>query len=147
MVKAKEFWDYLCEELDYRFFAGVACPGLEPLYGKMSPNFMHYVPASNERVALGLASGAHVAGFKSGILMDMRFSYDLTSLFAFNIDYKIPLLVIGYNGSEEESFLAYDFPSAFIVDDSCQEDLLRVTSRIEAEGVPGLISFERGALQ
>ena len=23
MVKAKDFWEYLCEELDYRFFAGV----------------------------------------------------------------------------------------------------------------------------
>jgi sulfopyruvate decarboxylase TPP-binding subunit len=147
MVKAKEFWNYLCEELDYRFFAGVACPGLAPLYKRMSSNFMHYVPAANERIALGLASGAHVAGLKTGILIDMRFAYDLTSLFKFNIDYKIPLLVIGYNGEEEESFLAYDFPSAFIMGDSFKEDLLRVTTRVESEGVPGLINFERGSLE
>ena len=35
MVKAKEFWNYLCGELGYKFFSGVACPGLSPLYKEM----------------------------------------------------------------------------------------------------------------
>ena len=26
MVKAKDFWDYLCMDLGYRFFSGVVCP-------------------------------------------------------------------------------------------------------------------------
>ena len=147
MVKAKEFWDYLCKDLDYRFFAGVACPGLVPLYKKMSSAFMHYVPAANERIALGLVSGAYVAGLKGGLLIDMRFAYDLTSLFKFNVDYGIPLLVIGYNGEEEDAFLAYDFPVGFIVGDSFKEDLQRVVSRIEEENVPGLITFEKGGLE
>ena len=69
MVKAKDFLNYLCKELDYRFFAGVACPGLSPLYKKMDSEFMHYVPAVNERIGLGLVSGAYMAGYKGCLLM------------------------------------------------------------------------------
>lgn len=146
MVKAKDFWNYLCEELDYRFFAGVVCPGFAPLYKKMNAKIMHYIPAANERIALGMVSGAYYAGLKGGILMDMKFAYDLTSLFNFNIDYKIPFLVIGYNGEDDNVYLAFDFPSASIMNDSFEKDIQRVVSRSESEKVPGLIVIEKGAL-
>ena len=142
MVKAKDFWNYLCKELDYRFFAGVACPGLAPLYKKMNSKIMHYVPAANERIALGLVSGAYTAGFKGGVLIDMKYAYDLTSLSHFNIDYRIPLLVIGYNGTENDAHLAFDFPSAFIIGGDFKNDLERVITQTEKEKVPGLIVFE-----
>ena len=91
MVKAKDFWNYLCEELDYRFFAGVACPGLSPLYKKMDSKFMHYIPAVNEKIGLGLVSGAYMAGYKGALLMDMEFAYDITSFIRFNVNNRIPL--------------------------------------------------------
>jgi hypothetical protein len=144
MVKAKDFWNYLCEELDYRFFAGVACPGLAPLYKKMNANIMHYVPAANERMALGLVSGAYTAGFKGGLLMDMRFAYDLTSLFDFNINYKIPFLIIGHGN--EDSALVYDFPRAVITTENFQKKVSSVIRDIEKEKVPGLIVFKGGVL-
>ena len=144
MVKAKEFWNYLCEELDYRFFAGVACSGLAPLYKKMNANIMHYIPAANERIALGLVSGAYTAGFKGGLLMDMKFAYDLTSLFKFNIDYKIPFLVIGYG--DKDSMLSYDFPRAVITTENFQKKTSSVIKDIENKGVPGLIVFKEGVL-
>jgi len=68
MVKAKDFLSYLCEKRDYRYFAGVVCPGLLPLYDNMSSEFMHYIPVVNERVAIGMAIGASVAGLKSSVL-------------------------------------------------------------------------------
>ena len=146
MVKAKDFWNYLCKELDYRFFAGVACPGLVPLYKKMNAKIMHYIPAANEKIALGLVSGAYLSGFKGGLLMDMRFIYDLTDSFKFNVDYRIPLLVIGYSADENAEFLSYNFPSAFITDESFKEDVQRVASRSESEESPGLIIIEKGTL-
>lgn len=144
MVKAKDFWNYLCENLDYRFFAGTACPGLVPLYKKMDAKIMHYVPASNERIALGLIAGAHVAGFKGGLLMDMKFGYDLTNLFGFSIDYKIPMLVIGYG--DKDSVLAYDFPTATITTDDFKSKLDTVVKKLEKDQVPGLVVFTEGTL-
>lgn len=144
MVKAKDFWNYLCEELDYRFFAGVACPGLAPLYKKMDAKIMHYIPAANERIALGLVSGAHTAGFKSGLLLDMRYAYDLSSLFEFNIDYGIPFLIIGHGN--KESHVAYDFPRQVITTDNFKPKLDKVVKQMESESVPGLIVFKEGIL-
>lgn len=145
MVKAQEFWSFLCDGLDYRFFAGVPCPGLDPLYKKMDSKFMHYIPAANERIALGLVTGANLAGFKSGILMDMKYSYDLTSLLNFNINNRIPFLVIGYVESEEWENLAYDFPKIKLSKDY-KTELSKVARKSESESVPGLIIVCKGVL-
>ncbi len=145
MVKAKDFWNYLCEELDYRFFAGVACSGLNPLYKKMNSKFMHYIPAVNERIGLGLVSGAYMAGYKGALLMDMVFAYDINSFIKFSIDNEIPLLIIGYSEAEGLE-LIYDLPLAFIVDDSFKKDVHHVVSRSESEKTLGLIIIEKGVL-
>jgi sulfopyruvate decarboxylase TPP-binding subunit len=137
MVKAKDFLKYLCEDLDYRFFAGVACPGLVPLYKAMNPDFMHYVPAVNERVGLSIVSGANLAGLKGGLLLDMRFAYDLTSLFTFNMNHKIPLVIIGYG--DKTSVLPYDFPRTVITGGDFKKKVSTVIKQIEKESVPGLI--------
>lgn len=144
MVKAKGFWNYLCEDLDYRFFAGVACPGLAPLYKGMDAKIMHYIPAANERIALGLVSGAYFSGFKGGALMDMRFAYDVSSVLNFNITFKVPMLVIGYDHAD--SRLIYDFPVEIVTDDDYKDKLKKVVGKIKEESVPGLIIFREGTL-
>jgi hypothetical protein len=144
MVKAKDFWSYLCNDLDYRMFSGVVCPGLLPLYKDMTSDLMHYIPAANERIALGIVSGSYVGGFKGGILIDMKFAYDITSLLSFNIDHKIPLLVIG-SGSKD-SYLTYDFPRAVITTDNFKSKVDFVVKNIEKEKVPGLLVFKEGIL-
>ena len=145
MVKAIDFWNYLCEELDIRFFAGVACPGLNLLYKKMNSKFMHYIPAANERIALGLVSGAYIAGFKSCLLMDMKFKNDITTSLRFNVDYKIPFLIVAYSEKDEDS-LTYDFPTAYILDADFKDDVQRIVSESESKCVPGLIIIESGVL-
>lgn len=144
MVKAKDFWKFLCEELDYRFFAGVGCKGLAPLYKAMKSDFMHYIPTANERIALGMVSGVHVGGFKSGLLMDMKFAYDLTSSFEFVIDHKIPFLVLGYGN--EDSNLPYDFPSVYIMDDEFKEPLAKAALLSESKSIPALVVIGSGVL-
>jgi phosphonopyruvate decarboxylase len=99
-MKAKDFWEFLCEELGYRFFSGVPCLGLKPLYDTMHPNFMHYVPAVNESVALALASGAALSGNKAAVLMDFDRLYNtLNCVSSFNFNYNVPVLVLAFNGS------------------------------------------------
>jgi hypothetical protein len=98
MVTAKEFWEYLCEDLNYRFFAGVSCKGLKPLYDKMSSKFMHYVPAVDERVAVGVVTGARLAGIKGAVLMRGNNILDILNLLiSFNKKYKVPILIICYD--------------------------------------------------
>lgn len=145
MVKAKDFWNYLCGDLNYRFFSGVVCSGLSPLYKKMDSKVMHYIPAVNERIGLGLVSGAYMAGYKGGLLMDVKFAYDINSFLTFNVDNKIPLLVIGYS-EDENLLLSYDFPVAFIMDEFFEKDVARVAARSEKEKIPGLIIIEKGVL-
>ena len=54
----------------------------------------------------------------------------------FNIDYRIPFLVIGYG--DEDSHLAYDFPYIDLTD-NYTKDLLTITKKIEKKLVPGLL--------
>ena len=70
MIKAKDFWLFLCEKLNYRFFSGVPCLGLKPLYDKMSSKFLHYVPAVNEHAAFGISVGAVISEAKAGVIVD-----------------------------------------------------------------------------
>lgn len=144
MVKAKEFWNYLCGELNYRFFAGVVCPGLSPLYKKMDSKLMHYIPAVNEKIGLGLVSGAYMAGYKGALLMDMAFAYDITSFIRFNVNNRIPLLIIGYGN--KNSALTYDFPSEFINSQVFEKKIKKVATASEHEKIPGLIVIKEGIL-
>ena len=108
MVKAKEFLSCLCEEHNYRFFTGFPCEGLIPIYNAMSSDFMHYIPAVNEQIAVGLANGAFIAGEKSIVLMDARAVMKVD--FSFNIDMYIPIVCIVY-GTEKD----IDYTDAFNV--------------------------------
>jgi hypothetical protein len=144
MVKAEDFWNYLCDKLDYRFFSGVVCPGLLPLYKKMHPDKMHYIPAVNEKIGLGLVSGAYMAGFKGGLLMDMRFSYELVNFLRFTVENKIPFIIIGY--SEHDVLLPYDLPITFIKTSKFTNKVNCIIKESEELNVPGFIVFKEGIL-
>jgi len=139
MVKAKEFWNYLCMDLEYRFFAGVVCPGLVPLYKKMSSDFMHYIPAANESIALGLVSGAYLSGFKGGLLMDGQFLSDVQRLLNFNLNYKIPLLIIGYG----EDNLDINIPTINVKKLS---DIKKADKIYESKLSPVIINIKEGLI-
>lgn len=94
MVKAKDVWDILCNEFDYRFFSGVAHSKFKLLYKTMDSSMMHYVPAVDEVSALGIVSGARIAGHKSGIIIDSKFASDIIRVLEFNSKFKIPVLII-----------------------------------------------------
>lgn len=160
MVKAKDFWEYLCNELDYRFFSGVPCEGLKPLYDNMSPEFMHYIPAVNEKTALGLVNGARLAGTKSAVLMHGDNIIDVINLLlSFNKEYEVPALIICY---DEEYYwakhraitelLLTNFKVMNIGDDVEEGQTFRhnldiVIKGSETENRPGIFYIGKGDLE
>lgn len=146
MVKAKDFWDYLCNELDYRFFSGVPCDGFKLLYDTMSVDFMYYVPAVNERVALGMSSGAQLAGTKSAILIDIDNVYTVyNNLFNFNNTYKIPVLIIAYKS--KDSNINIDIPHKEMSEIRFKPGLKKFIETMETEEIPGVFVIKEGILE
>jgi hypothetical protein len=131
MVKAKDFWNILCNDLDYRFFAGVATSELKPLYKAMNADIMHYVPAVDEITALGIVSGAYIAGYKSGIIIDLKFVPDLCRYLVFNNDFNIPVLIIG---QETESL--FNFNKLPVVKIKKEEDIAKGSFLAEKNTAP-----------
>lgn len=148
MVKAREFWNYLCNELDYRFFAGVPCEGLKPLYDTMSPEFMHYIPAVNERVALGMVNGARLAGVKSAILIDIDNIYTIYDLlFNFSNIYKVPFLIIAYKSRDCKINLGFNIPNNNLNKTRFKPNLKKFVEITEESEVPGVLIIKEGILE
>ena len=88
----KNFWTEVNEKYNYRFFTGIPFKEAAKLYKSMDSDIMHYIPASNETIALRLAAGAWISGIKSGVLLD---SFKVNKLdFNFNTSFGIPVLLI-----------------------------------------------------
>ena len=107
-MKAKIFWDCMCEELNFRFFTGVACEGFKSIYNAMDSNMMHYIPSVSESTALGIATGVALTGNKSCVLMRKDRKGYLDNWLEFNYELEIPVLIILRNNEEIVSG-NYDF--------------------------------------
>lgn len=138
MVKAKEFWDYLCSRLDYRLFAGVPCLGLNPLYKVMDKEIMHYMPASNERIALGIVSGGWLVGFKGGVLLSSNSLAGLGNELKMIKDFNIPMLLIVY----EDNKITYPFWKKDLSEDF-EKDLDKTVGRNK----PSILLIKEGMLK
>lgn len=149
MIKAKVFWEYLCMDLNYKFFAGVPCIGLKPLYDKMDSRIMHYVPAVEESVSLGLVSGAFLSGIKGGILIDIKNLHNvLSSLCNFNLKYNVPFLIIAAIDNENQFnkiLSMYKIPRRDL-SENFKKDLKYITNKSERLQIPGLITVRKGVL-
>lgn len=137
MVKAKDFWEYLCNTLEYRFFAGVPCLEFKKLYNAMTSEIMHYIPAVNINTALGMASGVDVSGTKSGIIFHIRELYYLLNDYKkFNKIYEIPVLFIVYCDEEDLKLLVSNKIPYTIMRDNFETQLKRITNKMEKEKAP-----------
>lgn len=132
MVKAKDFWKFVCEELDYRFFAGVVCKGFDLLYRKMNPKFMHYVPAVTEQVALGLVVGASITSFKTAALIHEDGVFDLIKLYnQFMSKNPSPFMIFMYTETEicKKLLRAQKIPFITLTEDF-KKELIKFDKRI-----------------
>ncbi|MFC1590744.1 thiamine pyrophosphate-binding protein [Candidatus Omnitrophota bacterium] len=105
MVTPTAIWKIL-KENDFRFFSGVPCSILGNLLqsGFGDPE-IEYIPAVRENAALGIASGARLAGRKSGILIqNSGLGNIINALTSFNLIYRVPVLMFitwrGYQGKD-----------------------------------------------
>lgn len=105
MIFAEDFWKTL-KEKGYNYFSGVPCNILSNILDYASNDKdIAYVPAVRENVALGIASGAYLAGRKSGIfIQNSGLGNVINALTSFNLIYKIPVLMFitwrGYKGND-----------------------------------------------
>ena len=137
MVKAKEFWGCLCDDLDYKLFAGVPCLGLSRLYKGIDKANMRYIQASNERIALGIISGALLSGNKAGVLLHESALSGLFNEIQMVKDFNIPMLLIVYSDSKR----AYPFWNKEL-SDNFNKDLTMISKRKK----PSILLIKEGVL-
>lgn len=140
MVKAIDFWKYLCNELNYKFFSGVPCSELQHLYSKMSSEFMHYIPAIDIKISIGLSNGATMSGSKSAVLSDIQCIYKLD--LDFNFRNSIPLLFISYITDNYNNLI--DDIYNIKLTENMNNDLNIITNYVETELKPGILLIEKG---
>ncbi|MDP1853031.1 MAG: hypothetical protein Q8L26_02335 [Candidatus Omnitrophota bacterium] len=105
MIRVKDFWDYLAGK-NFIFFSGVPCSIFKTVLDEaINSEIITYVPAVREDVAMGVSSGAYLAGKKSGILIqNSGLGHIVNTLTSFNLIYKIPVLMFiswrGYMGKD-----------------------------------------------
>ena len=119
------------KERGFDFFTGVADSLLAGLIEELEQDPVGYVPAVREDLAIGLASGAALAGRRSVVLMqNSGLGYCLNALTSLNLIYKIPLLLmVGHRG-----YLGQDAPEHLIMGRSCQALLEEVGISVCAPG-------------
>ena len=80
----------------FNFFTGVPCSLLGALVERLSADSAcRYVPAVREDAAIGMASGAFLAGKLPVVLMqNSGLGYSLNVLTSLNLIYKIPVLAV-----------------------------------------------------
>ncbi|MGX7244723.1 thiamine pyrophosphate-binding protein [Enterococcus quebecensis] len=130
------------ESEGYNFFTGVPCSLLKETFSFLEKEEKEYYPAIREDSALGLASGAVLAGKKAAVFMqNSGLGYSLNVLTSFNLIYDVPLLIVmswrGYgNDAVEHNIIGDKITSIldsvnipyFILD---EENLSSLTEQIE----------------
>lgn len=101
----------------FNFFTGVPCSYLASILDELSKNKnCKYIPSTREDAAVGLATGAYLAGRWPCILMqNSGIGYCLNALTSLNLIYKIPsLLIVSFRGFEGK-----DAPEHIVMGKSC----------------------------
>lgn len=95
MIEAKDFIS-ACTSRGYTFFTGVPCFFLKPLINYvLQSEDLSYVAASSEGEAVGIASGAYLAGRKAVVMcQNSGLGNMVNPLTSLNFPFRIPILLI-----------------------------------------------------
>jgi phosphonopyruvate decarboxylase len=133
MTAAAELWDALKAQ-GLTFFAGVPCSLLTSVIDTaLADPEVTYVTAPREDAALGVASGAWLAGRESGILLqNSGLGNVVNGLTSFNMLYKVPvLMIVSWRGFEGKDAPEHLIMGARMLD---YLDLLGVPAKVLEEG-------------
>ncbi len=116
MLKSGDFAQELINS-GYDFFTGVPCSIIGNLIMSLTNRSdVTYIPSVREDAAIGIASGAYMAGKKPAVLMqNSGLGQCLNALTSLNLIYKLPCLLIvtwrGYKG--------LDAPEHLVMGEAC----------------------------
>ncbi len=116
MIRSKEFADELLSA-GFDFFTGVPCSIIGNLILELTDRSdITYIPAVREDVAVGVASGAYMAGkIPVALMQNSGLGQCLNALTSLNLIYELPcLLVITWRGFEGK-----DAPEHTIMGERC----------------------------
>jgi sulfopyruvate decarboxylase subunit alpha len=163
MRTAHEFWDILKRQ-QVTFFAGVPCSLLEAVINVgLADPAVTYIPAVREDVALGIASAAHLAGRRGGILLqNSGLGNVVNPLTSFNLIYRIPVLLVvswrGYAGKDAPEHLimgektpdllrTLGIPQAVLEAETLEEHLQWAISTMERQQVPVAVILRKAIVE
>ena len=159
-LTSQSFIKRLIQE-DYKFFTGVPCSLLSGLiYELEGQQEARYIPAVREDAAVGLCTGAYLAGAMPVLLMqNSGLGYSLNAFTSLNLIYNIPMLVImswrGKDGKDApEHIIMGDIDKqllktagmeySLLNEDNCEEVLRKAKNKICAEKLPYTLIVEKG---
>ena len=159
-LTSQSFIKRLIQE-DYKFFTGVPCSLLSGLiYELEDQQEVRYIPAVREDAAVGLCTGAYLAGAMPVLLMqNSGLGYSLNAFTSLNLIYKIPMLVImswrGKDGKDApEHIIMGDIDKqllktagmeySLLNEENCEEVLRKAKNKIWEEKLPYTLIIEKG---
>ena len=163
MVTTKDFCTIL-EEKDFDFFTGVPCSVFKEVinYLLADPD-IHYIPATREDEALGIATGAYLAGKKPVVLMqNSGLGNSISALTSLDLLYKIPILLLiswrGYQGKDAPEHLIMGKSTIKLLEDievstmilpkeGAEEVILNTVKIMEEKSIPTAIIVKRGVIE
>jgi len=163
VLTPRQFWDTL-KSKEITFFSGVPCSILKNILKELANHSeITYIPAVREDAALGIASGAYLAGKKSGILIqNSGLNNIMNGLTSFNLIYKIPVLMFitwrGCQGKDAPEHLIMgqkmlpildllSIPYKVVGEGNFKELLRSAIDYMEREKLPAALILKKGAVQ
>ena len=159
-LTSQSFIKRLIQE-DYKFFTGVPCSLLSGfIYELEDQKEVRYIPAVREDAAVGLCTGAYLAGEMPVLLIQKSgLGYSLNAFTSLNLIYNIPMLVImswrGKDGKDApEHIIMGDIDKqllktagmeySLLNKDNCDEVLRKAKNKICEEKLPYTLIIEKG---
>lgn len=106
------FWKKLCDGLNFRFFVGMPNEDLAFLFNSMDKELLHYIPTVSDTVAVGLAGGVRLSGYKS-VVINNAFTFDSakSQITNFILANSIPILFITNSEYNPFGFKLFEYSS------------------------------------
>lgn len=162
MIEAAKFKDYL-KLKGFTFFSGVPCSLLKELLVTLEGDkAVKYIPAVRENAALGVASGAFLAGRPSIILMqNSGLGNIVNTLASFNLIYKIPVLMIiswrGFGGKDAPEHIIMGKKTIPLLKElgipyrvlgrQYQKDINWALARMKQKSIPAALILKKGLME
>lgn len=163
MVATKDFCTTLKEE-GFNFSTGVPCSILKEVINYLSKDpDIPYIPATREDEAIGIATGAYLAGKKPVVLMqNSGLGNSIGTLASLVLLYEIPLLLLiswrGYQGKDAPEHLIMGKSTVELLEDigvtakilskeKAEETIPDAVKILEEKNIPAAIIVRRGVIE